>query len=278
MTEFASSAPPTPEAQSGAGNHISATRLNTWLACPLKFKLRYVEGIAAPPSPSLFLGKMVHAGLEHFYRCQREGRSLSPDDLAGEVRRRWDLAALAAGVRFPSPAEQEAARRQTLELLRTYLARLPKNEPQPIAVEHFLSVPLIDPFSGEDLGVPLVGVLDLVLPDAEGPLVVDFKTSARSGAPLENSHEVQLSCYALLARAAYGMPETGVEIRQLIKTKKPQVEFHRYPVRQDVHFRRLFAVIRAYLDDVNRGRFVFRPGLGCSCCDYRLDACREWLA
>jgi hypothetical protein len=62
----------------------------------------------------------------------------------------------------------------------------------------------------------------------------------------------------------------------LIKTKIPQVHFHRYAARGDQHFRRLLAVIRAYLDDLDAGRFVFRPGLGCSWCDFRDTHCRSW--
>ena len=49
-----------------------------------------------------------------------------------------------------------------------------------------------------------------------------------------------------------------------MKTKTPKVETHRYPARTDRHYRRLFSVIRAYLDDLDAGRFVFRPGFGCS--------------
>ena len=129
--------------------------------------------------------------------------------------------------------------------------------------------PLIDPVTGEDLGIPLVGVMDLVLPDPDGPVIADFKTTARSGEPLEVAHEMQLGCYAYLFRHASGSEEGGLEIRNIIKTKVPKVEFHRYAARNDKHFARLFAVIRAYLDDLHSGRFVFRPGLGCSMCDFR---------
>ena len=42
--------------------YISASRLNTWISCPLKFRLRYLEGIRTPTSPAMFLGKQVHRG------------------------------------------------------------------------------------------------------------------------------------------------------------------------------------------------------------------------
>jgi hypothetical protein len=105
---------------------------------------------------------------------------------------------------------------------------------------------------------------------------VDFKTSARSSAPLDIAHEVQLSCYAYAFRQVFDRTEQEMQIRSLIKTKAPKVETHRYPARDDVHFRRLFAVIRAYLDDLRSNRFVYRPGWTCSMCDFRATHCRAW--
>ena len=48
--------------------YISPSRLNCWIACPLKFRLRYLDGLRTPTTPSLFVGKVVHAALEAYYR------------------------------------------------------------------------------------------------------------------------------------------------------------------------------------------------------------------
>jgi hypothetical protein len=85
-----------------------------------------------------------------------------------------------------------------------------------------------------------------------------------------------LSSYAWLHRQVTGQQEGGLEIRSLIKTKQPKVEFHSYPARTDAHFRHLFAVIREYLDALDSGRFNFRPGLGCGMCDFRNTHCARW--
>ena len=61
-----------------------------------------------------------------------------------------------------------------------------------------------------------------------------------------------------------------------MKTRTPKVEFHRYPARTDAHFRRLFAVLREYLDSLDSGRFNYRPGFGCGMCDFRESHCRVW--
>ena len=109
-----------------------------------------------------------------------------------------------------------------------------------------------------------------------GAVIADFKTAARSSEPLEVFHEIQLTSYAYLFRQLSAQTEAGLEIRWLIKTKTPKMEFHRYEPLNAAHFRRLFAVVRAYLDDLDSGRFVFRPGFGCMMCDYRDGPCRTW--
>jgi hypothetical protein len=128
---------------------------------------------------------------------------------------------------------------------------------------------------GED-GVPLVGIMDLVLDGDDGARICDFKTTARSSEPMEIVHELQLTSYAYLFRQASRQKEAGLEIRSLVKTKTPKIEVHRYPARTDAHFNRLFAVIHEYLDALDSGRFNYRPGFGCSMCDFRDSHCRRW--
>jgi CRISPR/Cas system-associated exonuclease Cas4 (RecB family) len=118
--------------------------------------------------------------------------------------------------------------------------------------------------------------MDLVLDNPAGPLIADFKTSAKSAEPLEITHEIQLTSYAYLFRHCAQQQEAGLEIRSLIKTKVPKVEFHRYPARTEGHLRRLFTIIREYLDALDSGRFNYRPGFSCAFCDYREGPCRQW--
>jgi putative RecB family exonuclease len=261
--------------QGGALAHISPSRLNLWLRCPLAFRFRYLDGIRTPTTPGLFLGKAVHAGLEIFYRHRQLGIHLGPMEVEQRLRETWAALRAAEDPPFSSPAEELGIQRRATALLAAYLRQLPADEPQPLAVEMALETPLVDPASGKDLGVPLVGIVDLLLDGREGPLIVDFKSSARGGEPLEIVHEVQLSSYAYLFRQVEQRQEAALEIRSLIKTNLPKVEFHRYPSRTDAHFRRLFAVAREYLDALDAGRFNYRPGVGCAWCDFR-EQCSRW--
>ena len=63
-----SPAPPTPKANPNPietlQKTVSASRLNTWLQCRLKFYFRYVQQISKPKTPSLHVGSVVHLILQ----------------------------------------------------------------------------------------------------------------------------------------------------------------------------------------------------------------------
>jgi putative RecB family exonuclease len=262
------------ERQGGALEYISPSRLSCWLSCPLKWKFRYQDGIRMPTTTSLFVGKVVHAGLEGYYRHRQLGVTLEADDVTERMFRSWAQLVDEEKMAFDSPEAEQAMRQQAADLVRAYLVYAPNFE-KPLAVEVAAEAPLVDPVTGEDLGMPLVGIIDLVLDYEEGPLITDFKTAARSSESMEITHEIQLSSNAYLFRQASRWPESRLEIRSLIKTKVPKIEFHSYPARTEAHFARLFSVIREYLDALDTGRFNYRPGFGCGMCDYR-ERCSKW--
>jgi hypothetical protein len=244
-----------------------------WLRCPAAYKRRHIDGIVAPTTPSLFLGKVVHGGLEFYYRYRQDAVRLFPEYVGEHIAKTWEAAVEEECIAFQSADQERQLLAQAVQLVTTYLSQLPEDEPPPMAVEERFEAPLIDPRTGEDLGTSLVGILDLVLHDCNGPVIVDFKTAARSSSQVDVMHELQLSCYCYLLRHVAGVSEAGLEIRSLIKTKAPKVQVERYGPRQTRHFERLFDVIRAYLDAVNSNRFHIRPGLQCSFCDYRDSVC-----
>lgn len=274
-TDLRSLDPPPRPRCGGVWDYVSPSRLGCWLGCPLRWKLAYLDGIRTPTSPALLLGRRCHAGLADHYQHRMGGVPLGPGEVLHRLDAGWEQAVADENMTFESPAQEAALRRQAVDLVGAYLAAVPADEPRPLAVEAAMEVPLVDPRTGEDLGIPLLGILDLVLDTEEGPVVVDFKTAARAGAPLEIAHEVPLTSHSYLVRRTTCREEAGLEIRSLIKTRQPKVEVHRYPPRTDAHFGRLFAVVREYLDALDTGRFPFRPGWGCATCEWRETHCRQ---
>jgi len=264
------------KSQSGVWDYVSPSRLNCWISCPLKFRFRYIDGIRTLPTASLFLGKQVHAGLETYYRHKMLGITLAPEDVTARMDAAWDDAVAEEEMGFDSIKDELALRSQAQALVRTYLEQVPPDEPKPLAVEATMEVPLIDPATGENLGIPLLGIVDLIINGPDGVTIIDFKTSSRSAPPLEISHETQLTSYAYLFRAITGTKEASLEIRSLVKTKNPKIETHPYPVRDGVTFARLFSLIREYLDVLDRGMFNYRPSWNCGMCEFRETECRNW--
>jgi len=266
--------PATERKSRGVWDYISPSRLNLWLRCPLSFRLRYIDGIRTPTTPALFLGKMVHRGLEIAYRHRQLGVELSPEDVAKRLLDGWDESVESESMRFESQQEEGILKKQAVDLIALYLLQTADVVDIPIAVETSMEAPLVDPETGEDLGIPLTGIVDLIVDDSAGPRICDFKTASKSSPPHEITHEIQLTSYSYLFRESTGDKEGGLEIRSIVKTKTPKIEFHTYQTRSDRHFRRLFAVIRAYLDDLDAQRFVFRPGFGCIMCNVRDEHCQ----
>ena len=263
----------TPSRRTGSvWDYISPSRLTCWLSCPLKFKFRYIDGIRSPPTPSLFLGKTVHAGLEVFYRHRQLGITLETEQVAARMLASWDQAIEDEGINFDAKDKEQGLQSQAVSLVEAYLDQAQADE-RPLAVETTIEVPLVDPDTGEDLGVPFLGIVDLILDAGAGPTIIDFKTAARGGELLEAANEIQLTSYAYAFRYAAGVDESELQIRRLIKTRQPKIEMHCYSARTEFHFRRLFDVIRAYLNDLDSARFMFRPGFGCSFCEFRNGPC-----
>jgi hypothetical protein len=100
---------------------------------------------------------------------------------------------------FESVAAEQALQRQAADLVAAYLGHAPQDE-KPLAVEVSAQAPLVDLLTGEDLGIPLLGVIDLIVGGQDGTVIADFKASARSSEPLEIFHEIQLTSYAYLFR------------------------------------------------------------------------------
>ena len=249
-------------------DYVSASRLNLWSKCPRAFLLRYVDGVVSPPSPALFVGKVVHGVLEQIYRNLKECTIVTKNDLQPLVDNIWSNAMVEEPCEFDDDTQEAKCQKQILDLVFAYRKEINISHEKPIAMEKRFEVPLVDPSTGEDLGLPLVGVIDLLLETQEGVVVVDCKTAA-SASYCELQHEIQLTAYAYLVRDIFGRAESSLEIRQLVKTKTPKIVTHRFEPRNSRHFRRFFDIVREYKGALDRGVFNCRPSWNCSMCEHK---------
>ncbi len=247
---------------------VSASRLSTWQRCRLQFFFRYVAGIAKAPTPSLHAGTTVHTVLQQWNLARWRGTPLNPHDLKEIFSKAWAI--WQEGETINWKGEEEKCKSATWNVLELYFRDTPiaageKPEAVEVGVEADLS----------KRGLPtLVGVIDLV---RAGGRIVDFKTSARSPTSemLAHTAETQTTSYGLLYREATGLKEHGIELHHLIKTKTPKIVINQFAPITEAQITRLFHVIEAYVEGLNRGDFIPSPGLQCASCEF-FDECRMW--
>ena len=253
--------------ENGLWSYISASRLNLWARCPLAFRFRYIDGIKTPTNANQFLGQVVYAALETYYRHCQIGSIPIDEDVETFTDAAWQQLTEEEPMTWESSDDVTKCRHQAIDLVRAYTNEYRSQPEKIIAMEASLEAPFVHPTTGEDLGLPLFGVVDLVLDTASSVLLIDFKTSA-TATLIEQSHAVQLTLYSLLMQGN-GYDHVETEIRQLVKTKTPKIRAYRFGQRTEDHIRQFFDLCREYLDTVDRGVFNPRPCWSCNLCDYR---------
>ena len=247
---------------------VSASRLSTWQRCRLQFYFRYVAGIQKAPTPALHIGTVIHTVLQQWNLARWHKRQLNIEKLRDIFSQAWAI--WQEGEQIEWDGKEEKSRSAAWNVLQHYLRNTPitadeKPEAVEVGVEADLSAH----------GLPtLVGVIDLV---RSGGRIVDFKTSARTpdAKMLAHTTETQTSTYGVLYREATGGKENGIELHHLIKTKKPKFVMNEFGPVTEPQITRLFHVIEAYVNGLERDDFVPSPGLQCGSCEF-FHECRAW--
>ena len=172
---------------------LSASDLDLYLTCPLKYKFRRVFGIPEEPTINQRFGILIHSVLERFHKDAGE------DEAAGGGQAElMDL--FEAGWRrsgFGSSDDELQFRDRAREAMRLYWERERESDGEPAWLERKFDIRI-----GEH---QVRGRVDRVdrLPDGSYELI-DYKTGERrSEAQLEN--DLQLALYRLAAREAWGL-------------------------------------------------------------------------
>jgi len=245
---------------------VSASRLNTFHSCRLKFYFNYVLGLARSKTAAQHIGSTVHFTLK-LWNLARWRRQIIPD---GWLREQFELfwTEDQEGAIAWEDGEQEESKAKAWALLNTYFSQspIPPNEPAEgveVSVE-------------ADLGTTkLIGIIDLV---RSGGRIVEFKTTGQTPNPEKAEHilELQCSCYAVMYREATGQTDTAVELNCLVKTKAPKLVVTTLPAMSAKQETRLLKTVDSYLEGVQRQDWVPSPSpMACACCEF-FNECRRW--
>lgn len=244
---------------------VSASRLNCWLQCRLKFYFRYILRITKPKTPALHYGSVVHLVLQAWNLARWRKQVFEIEKLKQLFAAGWlDQ----GGIDWEGEEPEQKVSAWTV--LEAYFVETPiKANEMPEAVE----VPVEADLTKHGLPT-LQGVLDLV---RAGGRIVDFKTAGKTPSDDMALHQnaVQLDCYSVLYRDSTGKREGGRELHHLVKTKVPKIIITQAGPMLEYQQTRLFRVMEDYVNGLERGDFVPSPGLQCAGCEF-IKECRAW--
>jgi DNA helicase-2/ATP-dependent DNA helicase PcrA len=231
----------------GGGVVLSASDIDTYRTCPLKYKFARVFRIPQEPTVHQRFGILVHQVLERFHGGEVQSGSLS--ELLGLLDAGWRRAG------FGDSDEERQLRGKAAAALTRYHERFQSSESEPVWFERSFTFRL-----GPHL---LRGRVDRVdrLPSGEYELI-DYKTG-RPKTAAQLAGDVQLSLYAVGAREAWQLDSSRQAYYYLLDDEKVEVPGDGGEWVQEV--------VREVADGILAQGFEPTPSFAaCSVCDYRL--------
>jgi DNA helicase II / ATP-dependent DNA helicase PcrA len=197
----------------GEGLVLSASDVETYRRCPLRYKFARVLKIPTEQTQSQRFGIVVHQVLERFHAAEEEREGDRQHGTLQELLDLLDAAWRRAGL-GEGPQEREL-REKARRALTRYHERLRVQPAQPLWFERSFTF---------DLGPHHVrGRVDRVdrLPGG-GYELIDYKTGYPK-TPEELGEDIQLSLYAVAAREAWGLEDTRESYYYVLDDRKVPV-------------------------------------------------------
>ena len=236
----------------GEGLVLSASDIETYRTCPLKYKFARVFRIPSEPTINQRFGIVIHQVLERWHRADAGGGRVGTlDELLGLLEAGWRRNGFG-----PSDEERQLHEKATAALQR-YHARCHAEPAQPVWFEKAFSF---------RLGAhTLRGRVDRVdeLPDGRYELI-DYKTG-RPKTQSQLREDVQLSLYAVGAREAWHVDAERQSYLYVLDDEKVPVPT------ADIDRDWISETVAEVADGILGQGFEPTPSYAaCSTCDYRI--------
>jgi DNA helicase-2/ATP-dependent DNA helicase PcrA len=231
---------------------LSASAVEDYLECPLKYKFHRLLKIPTGPQAALTFGNVMHQSVRHYFELRRKQLPAWADVEAFYLKR-WRSAG------FDDSYQEETYREAGLEQLRAFVERHNGVEMDcgRIQMEQAFSIDLGD--------VALDGRIDqitLLDPTLGGTVeLVDYKTG-RPRTERDAEKSLQLSVYALAAKKALHLNPVRLTFYNL--TTNEPVSSVRAPEDLEEAMNR----VRNVAVEIREGRFEPVPGYACRWCDF----------
>jgi len=208
---------------------MSATRIDAFLKCKLKYWFNYVDHLPKVPSPAFKLGIAVHESLEFAGQIWKEKGKFTKANKKKIIDKYIELS-VREGI------EEMSIHKEGVRLVNQRLNDF--DHGKIIALEKTFGY---NDKKSEDIttddGVPLIGAIDKALEvDEDTLLIVDYKTSKTAPTIHQLKDDMQLSIYDLAAhklwpdykRTILSLDMLRSEILYTYRTDDERIEFSKY--------------------------------------------------
>jgi CRISPR/Cas system-associated exonuclease Cas4 (RecB family) len=215
-------------AQLRAAPHLSVSQLKTFLQCPRKHKLQYIDRVLPQFRPiALAFGTAWHDAIGHHLSTSTKAAPADRDELKAIFRDSLAIAVKSDGVPvlFDDDETLGSATDLGLKMLDTFVERVELPD-EVLGVEVPFSLQLVEPNHGDRLDRPLIGALDAIVMKDDKPEVWELKTSKKKWSADQRDYDLQPSAYEI---AAEELGHHGADVVLLVatKTKTPAVQVER---------------------------------------------------
>ena len=253
-------------------DYLSYSAVRTFQSCPLKYRFRYVDGLAEDcVSSSLIFGSAIHSAIEFYFTQQLSGADAPSLDILLDVYQQSWQDRSEDNIEFGKTETADVLHDLADRMLRKFLhSELIQPEGRIIGIEEEFRGVLIP-------GLPdLLGYVDLLLETNDAVIVRDFKTS-RSAWDQQQAEDQsdQLLLYADLVRKVMPGKQLRLQFAVITKTRDPKVQLLETPF-DEGKLHRTKRIFETVWSAIQSGHFYPSPSpMQCPTCGYRTQ-CEAW--
>ncbi|MGH9866362.1 MAG: RecB family exonuclease, partial [Candidatus Acidiferrales bacterium] len=229
---------------------LSASAIETYKSCPMKYLLQQVWGIRGGPQAAMTFGSVMHLTIREFVREIRKDRRVPFEEVAGIFEREWS----AAG--YQDDYQEEEYRKAGREQLQAFCESYSRAPADVLHQEKAFELPL-------DPNVVIIGRMDQINRlEAREVEIVDYKTGNPKRAK-QAEQSLQLSLYALAAQEVLELGPERLVFYNLTTNEAVAT------TRDAKSLKKAKEAVAEVADLIRAAEFPARPGFICRYCDYR---------